>query len=431
MRLFFQLSKESKAYFSVSKKKTINNSKLLGLIDEYSQYSPSPLSLRQFLDFAQKNGDEKASYVFLRQEVPTRLANMVKEMNRLPDSLLMMPSTKLVTSWYEKSFEEVISFQKEKPDFKNLSKFIQTMDGVIRRHQNVVETMAHGIIEWRESSSKHSIDKYREKVQYFLDRFYTSRIGIRILINQHTMLFSEGRKTGVSTYGAIDPNCNVAEVLEDSYQTAKYLCEQYYLSAPDVNIEVQNSVDDTNDKAVDIIYVPSHLHHICFELFKNAMRATMESIPDDVIKIPAINVTVTKGKTDCCIRISDHGHGASRQVSRKWFEYLYSTAPRPPRSEDARVTPLAGYGYGLPLSRLYARYLGGDLFLQSMEGYGTDAFIYLKTYSKEAVETVPVYNAATTEKYNRPALRDDWVIPAGNRRSREDKSFVESWKKKS
>ena len=54
------------------------------------------------------------------------------------------------------------------------------------------------------------------------------------------MLFSEGRKTGVSTYGAIDPNCNVAEVLEDSYQTAKYLCEQYYLSAPDVNIEVQN-----------------------------------------------------------------------------------------------------------------------------------------------------------------------------------------------
>ena len=41
------------------------------------------------------------------------------------------------------------------------------------------------------------------------------------------------------------------------------------------------------------------------------------------------------------------------------------------------ASPLAGLGYGLPISRNYARYFGGDLHVMSMEGYGTDSFIYL------------------------------------------------------
>ncbi|KAJ1923367.1 [Pyruvate dehydrogenase (acetyl-transferring)] kinase isozyme 2, partial [Tieghemiomyces parasiticus] len=46
--------------------------------------------------------------------------------------------------------------------------------------------------------------------------------------------------------------------------------------------------------------------------------------------------------------------------------------------------PMAGFGYGLPISRCYARYFGGDLKLISMEGYGTDAYLHLSRLSDSA-----------------------------------------------
>lgn len=71
------------------------------------------------------------------------------------------------------------------------------------------------------------------------------------------------------------------------------------------------------------------------------------------------------------------GGGIPRSQMDLLFRYMYSTAPQPQMS-GMPSAPLAGYGYGLPISRLYARYFHGDLRLLSCDGYGTDAIIYLK-----------------------------------------------------
>jgi pyruvate dehydrogenase kinase 2/3/4 len=64
---------------------------------------------------------------------------------------------------------------------------------------------------------------------------------------------------------------------------------------------------------------------------------------------------------------------------------MYTTAENPLLDDDYDKSdfraPLAGFGYGLPLSRLYARYFGGDLKLISMDGHGTDAYLLLSKLS--------------------------------------------------
>ena len=74
--------------------------------------------------------------------------------------------------------------------------------------------------------------------------------------------------------------------------------------------------------------------------------------------------------------------------------------------------PLAGYGYGLPLSRLYARYFHGDLILNSYDGYGTDAVVYLKTMTHEATELLPVFNKTSTKQYKSAIPTADWTDPS-------------------
>ncbi|CAE1286288.1 [Pyruvate dehydrogenase (acetyl-transferring)] kinase isozyme 1, mitochondrial,[Pyruvate dehydrogenase (acetyl-transferring)] kinase isozyme 4, mitochondrial,[Pyruvate dehydrogenase (acetyl-transferring)] kinase isozyme 3, mitochondrial,[Pyruvate dehydrogenase (acetyl-transferring)] kinase, mitochondrial,[Pyruvate dehydrogenase (acetyl-transferring)] kinase isozyme 2, mitochondrial,Probable [pyruvate dehydrogenase (acetyl-transferring)] kinase, mitochondrial [Acanthosepion pharaonis] len=385
-------------------------------LDHYSQYNPSPLSMKQFIDFGSQNACEKTSFEFLRKELPVRLANIMKEINLLPDNLLQMPSVAMVQGWYQLSFKEILAYEHADPDdAEMLENFTERLVKIRNRHTNVVETMAQGVIELKES---HGIDSNTEtRIQYFLDRFYMSRISIRMLINQHTLLFGSQLSQNTRHIGCIDPNCVVIDVVKDSYENAKFLCDQYYLTAPEVKITSLNATAEEKAEQIRMVYVPSHLYHILFELFKNAMRAVVEFHNEDV-ELPHLEVMITKGVEDVSIKMSDKGGGIPRSKSEMLFHYMYSTAPQPMRSDNGSA-PLAGYGYGLPLSRLYARYFHGDLILSSVEGCGTDAFIYLKLFPSEANELLPVYNTTASKMYHSDTLISDWSSPgAGTTMSR-------------
>uniref|UniRef100_A0AAZ3PIF8 Protein-serine/threonine kinase n=1 Tax=Oncorhynchus tshawytscha TaxID=74940 RepID=A0AAZ3PIF8_ONCTS len=355
-------------------------------IEYYSRFSPSPMSIKQFLDFGRENACEKTSYVFLRKELAVRGANTMKEINLLPSDLRIQPSVKLVHSWYIQSFEELLDYEHRGPeDSHTLNDFLDTLVKIRNRHNEVVPTMAQGVIEYKQ---KFGFDPFiSSNVQYFLDRFYTNRISFRMLINQH-----------------------------NAYETAKMLCEQYYLVAPELNIEEYNS--KAPSKAIQVVYVPSHLFHMLFELFKNSMRATVELHENSSAGLPQVKAMVTLGKEDLSIKISDRGGGVPLRKIDKLFSYMYSTAPTPSLEpgNGTQAAPLAGFGYGLPISRLYARYFQGDLNLYSMEGVGTDAVIYLKALSSESFERLPVFNKSAWRHYQSGPEADDWSNPSSDPR---------------
>ncbi|XP_062258057.1 pyruvate dehydrogenase (acetyl-transferring) kinase isozyme 1, mitochondrial [Platichthys flesus] len=379
-------------------------------IDYYSKFSPSPLSIKQFLDFGSGNACEKTSFVFLRHELPVRLANIMKEINLLPDNLLRTPSVRLVQSWYMQSIQEIIEFKERNAEDEKVGyDFTDAVIKIRNRHNDVIPTMAQGVVEYKETYGTDPV--VSQNVQYFLDRFYMSRISIRMLLNQHTLLF--GGKVKVNPahpkqIGSIDPHCRVSEVIRDAYENARNLCDRYYMNSPELKLEESNVKERENP--ITVVYVPSHLYHMVFELFKNAMRATME-LYGDSMECPPIHAHIALGTEDLTVKVSDRGGGVPLRKIDRLFTYTYSTAPRP-NFDGSHAAPLAGYGYGLPISRLYARYFQGDLKLYSLEGYGTDAVIYFRALSTESIERLPVYNKSAWKHYKTIHEADDWCVPS-------------------
>lgn len=210
-------------------------------------------------------------------------------------------------------------------------------------------------------------------IHQFLDGFYLSRIGIRMLIGQHIALKEPQKPNHI---GLIDTKCSPGHVCQDAIDDARTICMREKGGAPEVIVY--------GDPTFTFPYVPSHLHHMVFELVKNSLRAVYDRYDDADDEPPPIRLVVAEGEEDITIKVSDEGGGIARSGLPKIWTYLYTTAKSPLDDMDKSDTEgsdgpsvLAGYGYGLPISRLYARYFGGDLAIISMEGYGTDAYLHL------------------------------------------------------
>lgn len=243
-------------------------------------------------------------------------------------------------------------------------KFAKLLEKIKRRHDPVVTTVAQGILEYKRKRQRMQID---HSIQAFLDRFYMSRIGIRMLIGQHIALTDQRTHSDPNYVGIICTKTNVHDLAQEAIENARFVCEDHYglFDAPKVRL-----VCDPN---LNFMYVPGHLSHMLFETLKNSLRAVVERHGSEKEEFPVTQVIVSEGREDITIKVSDEGGGIPRSSIPLVWTYMYTTVDQTPSldpdfNKSDFKAPMAGFGYGLPISRLYARYFGGDLKLISMEG---------------------------------------------------------------
>jgi pyruvate dehydrogenase kinase 2/3/4 len=94
---------------------------------------------------------------------------------------------------------------------------------------------------------------------------------------QHIALHEPSKPNHI---GLISTKCSPVQVAQDAINDARSICLREYGSAPDVSIY--------GDFGFTFAYVPSHLHHMVFELVKNSLRAVQDRFEDAEDEPPPI-----------------------------------------------------------------------------------------------------------------------------------------------
>lgn len=300
--------------------------------------------------------------------------------------------------------------------------FTEVMADLVQTHSNTIPVLARGFLECRRYISPAEVTR-------FLDEHLRTRIGTRLIAEQHIALHlssqphsKEGneasRSVSSSHIGVIDTALRPAEIIRHCETFVSEICELKYGVRPTVII---NGQPDT-----ELAHVPTHLEYILTELMKNAFRATVErgkerepieitiaasptekSLPSVVADPNHVNPSpegvgspsTTNASIPCVtIRIRDRGGGISPENLPNIWAYSFTTfgddealdisngnidALNAISGAGGDSSSLAGLGYGLPLGRAYAEHFGGGIAVQSLWGWGTDVYLNLRGLNQD------------------------------------------------
>eukprot|EP00930_Biecheleria_cincta_P085799 TRINITY_DN75163_c0_g1_i1.p1 TRINITY_DN75163_c0_g1~~TRINITY_DN75163_c0_g1_i1.p1 ORF type:complete len:380 (+),score=57.49 TRINITY_DN75163_c0_g1_i1:128-1267(+) len=312
---------------------------------------------------------------WLQHALPIRYARRLDEFLQLPHVVVHNRHFYQVLQIYLETFEVVSDF----PAILTRGdedQFCRLVHEQLEKQGPVARLLAEGYREVRDDYPHIRLDD-------FLDHFFTARVSTRILTENYILM--RAPRDGFT--GVVQHELSPLEVTSDISQQILRLTKGIYGVAPEV--EFRGNLGCTLD------YIPRHLSFMAQELLKNAVRATTERHRKAAGHIPSVVVDIQKGDVHVIIKISDQGGGMPKRIQQEAWEYGWSTANDDQENSDdmdpygcaVPKKELAGFGFGLPLTRLHAQYFGGDVFMQALPGHGTDMYLLLNHLKEGTAST--------------------------------------------
>lgn len=322
-------------------------------------------------------------------ELCIRLAQSVAQLNTLPEGLTERVGVQAAIDLYADSIMDI-----EKADCSSQD-WVQTLMQAHQLHSAVLRLLlreSHAYL----AEFDGDLDAMRERLDSALEAFNSTHKSVEFL-TKHVLQSQQGGAGAVR-------NVRVGHVARDAAKSARAICMKAMGKAPAIDVEV-NSDDG-------LMYDPDILRYTLVELFKNACKASVEKGS----ALPRVRCVVESlDDSFLAVRIVDRGVGIGVEDKAKIWSYTFSTSKS---ANSAGVTmgdqqALAGFGVGLPFSRICARHFGGDLTLKSVQGRGTEVCLRLDRASKRE-HLSPTASAATTNSESMGSLGEflDWQAAA-------------------
>ncbi|KAF9257806.1 26S proteasome subunit P45 [Marasmius fiardii PR-910] len=402
-----------------------NPAEVTKLLAKHASSPTRSLNLSDLLAFGRPTVTPEsvlASVSFALEDIPRRLATRVRSLEALPFIVGTNPYVAKTLAAYKESFLWFATYPTPRTLEEN-GIFAEKLEDLVERHANDIPTMAKGFQECTRYMSPAQMNQ-------FLDGAIRNRISVRLIAEQHVALSRAVNSPESTNFGVVDRYCSPARLMNICGSFVTELCQATLGASP--SIVIDGYPDAT------FPYVPVHLEYILTEILKNSFRATVEH-HSKTGDLPPILVTMSPppklpgtghDPTFFSIRVRDQGGGVSPSHIEQIFSYAFTTAGRNAdgktlEGDDDGGGPyaaqyvggsaaigdggmsegnlfgditgtglqtglgtIAGLGYGLPMSRLYAKYFGGSLELMSLEGLGTDVFLKLRCLDEAVDSTI-------------------------------------------
>jgi len=360
-------------------------------LDRLSSQDPTSFSIEDFLEMSEDPNQEKWFYT-VKEEVTVRLANAIMELLSVPRGLSQEITFKMLLQKQLQSFNQIATVKDLKFSDINNQKLAKTLLHIRERQEQLAPDLLAAISEQRTETSDCLTD---EAIQSLLDRVYTSKISLDLLISLYNAAHNCDHQ---ALRGLVSRRVDVMKTIREVHHVLR--CGD--IESADLELIGMN--ERTPVTEIHISCAPAYLEDTISGVIRNAMEAN-EAITKQLrrdgkmdLEVPAIKVLVSKSHEDVSVRVSDLGGGIPREQVDSVMQYGVTNT-----RDNIQMR-----GRHLAMTRMYARYFQGDLSLCSMHGLGTDVFLYLRALG--ARECLPKYSVSLRENLNKQnKTKEDWV----------------------